>query len=215
MSRALEGQRLMTKDIPSLVSAFDAATNNFVPANGWEIDTNGTLYYESYFDLGGYNLDDLTTLIEMIQLQDSNAYFLQNPFSDSLVTVIDVVSEEPLSPDTVSDMSALGEYPGTLGSQEDFHQIKYCAVRGMIPQTDFQSVTLLSNAFGGSYGSAAPTTAAKLWVYRIIRVAATDLNNQVLAVPATRFMLAANIIKETELPYMMRLKRSYELATNE
>ncbi len=215
MSRALEGQRLMTKDIPSLISPFDAVSNQFVPANGWQIDTNGTLYYESYFDLSGYELDDLTTLIEMIQLQDSNAYYLQNPFADSVVTIIDVVSEETLSPDTVSDLALNGEYPGTLGSTQDFHQIKYCAVRGMFPQTDYQSQTLLSNAFGGSYGSAAPTTASKLWVYRILRIGGTDLTGQQLAIPATRFMLAANIIKETELPYMMRLKRSYELAKNE
>ena len=202
----------MTKDIPSLTTAFNAVTNVFDPINGWQRDTNGTIYYESFFDLSGYELDDLTTLIEMIQLQDSNAYFLQNPFSDSLVTVIDVVSEERLDPDTVSTLSAVGEYPGTSQSTHNFTQIKYCAVRGMVPQTDFQSASLLGNAFGGSYGSAAPTTASKLWVYRILRIAGTDLTGQVLAVPATRFMLAANIIKETELPYLMRLKRSYELA---
>lgn len=205
----------MTKDVPSLTATFNAVSNQFDPSNGWQRDTNGTIYYESYFDLSGYELDDLTTLIEMIQLQDSNAYFLQNPFADSLVTVIDVVSEEPLSPDTVSDLAFVGEYPGTSQSKHNFTQIKYCAVRGMVPQTDFQSATLLGNAFGGSYGSAAPTAASKLWVYRILRIAATDLSNQVLAVPATRFMLAANIIKESELPYMMRLKRSFELATHD
>lgn len=214
MSRALEGNRLMTKDVPSLVTAFDDTAGQFQPANGWQVDTNGTIYYENYFDLGGYNLDDLTTIIDVLALQDTGQYFLQNPFSDSLVTLIDVVCEERLSPDQVSDLSLQGEYPGTPASTQNFDQVKYCGVRGMIPQTDFQSVTLLGNAFGGSMGSAAPTTAAKLWIYRIVRIAATDLTGQVLTIPATRFMLGATVIKESELPYMMRLKRSYELAKN-
>jgi len=214
MSRALEGQRLMTKDIPSLASAFNGATGKFDAANGWNVDTNGAIYYETYFDLSGYELDDLTTIIDVLALQDSNAYFLQNPIADTLVTIIDVVSEERLDPDTVSDLSVNGDYPGTMGSTQNFDQIKYCSIRGMTPQTDFSSATLLATAFGGSYGSTAPTTASKLWIYRIIRVGGTDLTGQILGVPATRFMMGANIIKESELPYMMRLKRSYELANN-
>lgn len=204
----------MTKDVPSLISSFNGATNQFDPANGWAVDTNGTLYYESYFDLSGYELDDLTILIDVLALQDSNAYFLVNAVPDSRVDLIDVVSEERLDPDTVADLALNGEYPGTLQSTQNFDQVKYCSVRGMIPQTDFVSATLLSTAFGGSYGSSSPTTAAKLWIYRIVRVGGTDLTGQQLAIPATRFMMGANIIKESELPYMMRLKRSYELANN-
>ena len=90
-----------------------------------------------------------------------------------------------------------------------------CNVRGMTTQTEFGSVTLLRAAYGGSYGSAGPTTVSKLWCYRIIRIAATDLDNQVLTVPATRFVLAATIVKEEELPYQMRLKRSFELAKSQ
>lgn len=203
----------MTKDIPSLSASFDATTSQFTAANGWQNDTNGTLYYESYFDLSGYELDDLTTLIDMIMLQDSNAYFLNNAFADSLITVLDIVSEERLDPDTVSDLALNGEYPGTPESVQNFDQIKYCAVRGMLPQTDLSSASLLVTGFSGSYGSASPTTASKLYVYRIIRIAATDLDGQSITIPATRFMLAANIVKEDDIPYLMRLKRSFELGT--
>lgn len=213
MSRALEGPRMMSKDIPSLVSSFDSLSGEWGVQNGWQLD-NQTLYYESYYDLGGYELDDLTTLIDMIMLQDSGAYFLTAPGADSIVRVLDVVSEEKLSPDAVAQLSVNGEYPGTSQSTENYDQVKYCAVRGMIPQTDYTLQTLLGTAFAGSYGSSSPTTASKLWIYRIVLVGGTDLTGQVIAVPATRFIMGANVIKEEELPYMMRLKRSYELANN-
>jgi len=214
MSRALEGQRMMTKDVPSCITAFSGVSNQFEGVNGWDNDTNGTLYYESYFDLSGYELSDLTTLIEMLQLQDSNAYYLLNPGPDSIITLVDVISEERLSPDTVSDLAQNGEYPGTMGSKQDFEQIKYCTVRGMLPQTDFASQTLLVNGYGGGYGSASPTTASKLWIYRIVRIGGTDLTGQTIVIPATRFIMGANIVKEAELPYLMRLKRSFELGTD-
>lgn len=212
MTRALEGTRIMTKEIPSLVSTFDDLTTEWSVNNGWELDNN-TLYYETFFDLSGYELSDLTTLIDMIMLQDSNAYFLTNPFSDSIVRVIDVVSEERLSPDTVGTLATDGEYPGTSLSTHNYSQIKYCTVRGMIPQTDYTLTNLLTAAFGGSYGSASPTVASKLWVYRIVVVGGSDLSTQVVAIPATRFVMGATVVKEEDLPYLMRLKRSYELGT--
>lgn len=213
-TNALTGPRIMTKDVPSSIVTRDNASNKWVPTDGWKPMASG-VYYETYFDLSGYTLDDMTTLPNLLQLQDSNAYFLTNPFSDSLVTVLDILSEEPLDPETVSNLAANGDYPSTPGSTTNYHQILMCNVRGMTTQTEFGSVTLLRAAYGGSYGSAGPTTVSKLWCYRIIRIAGTDLNNQILAVPATRFVLAATIVKEAELPYLMRLKRSYELAKSQ
>ena len=36
---------------------------------------------------------------------------------------------------------------------------------------------------------------------------------QVITLPASNFIVNAEIIKEKELPYLFRLKKSYELAT--
>ena len=64
----------------------------------------------------------------------------------------------------------------------------------------------------GSFGSAEPTAVQKLWVYRVVLCrGASDAST--LLLPATRFVLASDIVKEEDLPYIMRLKRSYELST--
>jgi hypothetical protein len=88
-----------------------------------------------------------------------------------------------------------------------------CNFRLLTPQTDFSITNLLLPATGGSLGSAEPTAVQKLWVYRVLIPTATDLSTSTWVVPATRFVLGAEIVKEDDLPYMMRLKRSYELAT--
>ena len=73
---------------------------------------------------------------------------------------------------------------------------------------------LQSTVTGGSYGSGEPTTREKLYLYRFIVVSTLVpfTGPEGIIAYDTRFILGANIIKESELSHMMRLKRSYELA---
>jgi hypothetical protein len=65
----------------------------------------------------------------------------------------------------------------------------------------------------GGPGSGDPTAADKLFCYRIVSVISDDLGDGALAViPAARQILNGYMDEETELVYMQRLKRSYELA---
>mgnify|MGYP001213918643 CR=1 FL=1 len=153
MTGALEGTRIMAKDVPSLVSTYDPVTSQWSLDNGWRLDNN-TLYYESYFDLSGYELSDLTTLIDMIMLQDSNAYFLTGSDASSIVRILDIVSEEKLSPDEVAQLSIDGEYPSTPMSNLNYDQVKYCTVRGLIPQTDLAVGVLAVLIEGPALGTA-------------------------------------------------------------
>ena len=151
--RALMGQRVLTKDIPSLTSDYTPGSG-WTLANGWQKDGN-LLFYETYYDLSGYALDDLTTIIDLIVLQDSNRYFLTyaGP-GDALTDVLDVVSDCKLEPGVLDTLIGEGELPGTPKSTENYEQIKYCNIRGMTTQADFANTSLLRTAYGGSYGSA-------------------------------------------------------------
>ena len=88
-----------------------------------------------------------------------------------------------------------------------------CNFRLLTPQTDFAVSTLLLPATGGAFGSAEPTAVQKLWIYRIIIPVALDLTDTIWTIPPTRFVMGAEVVKEDDLPYIMRLKRSYELST--
>ena len=62
------------------------------------------------------------------------------------------------------------------------------------------------------FSSLEPTAADKLYCYRIVTVGAKVNEGTLATWPATRVLLPGNISSEPQLEYMMRLKRSYELA---
>lgn len=206
-TRALTGSRLLHKNVPSTIW-----TNLFEPTNGWEAITGGgVLYYESYFDLSPYELDDLTLVPTAMSLQDGIRYDAAN---SSNIAVYDILSEERLDPSDFSLYTLTGNFPGSPGSTQDWNQILMCNYRHMTLNTQFADATALVPMSAGSFGSASPTAVQKLWLYRII-VPSGDGSGEPIAlkIPATRFVLGADIIEEDDLAYMMRLKRSYELAT--
>jgi len=212
-TRALTGSRLMNLAVPSTLATF-TGDNEWAATNGWKTLGNQVVYYENYFDLSGYELDDLTLVPTAISLQDGLPYTTTSLDPTTQLPVFDIVSQERLSMAEIYTIYTGGnEYPGSPASTQNWSQLLMCNFRLMTIQTDFAITSLLLPATGGSLGSAEPTAVQKLWVYRVLIPTATDLSASIWTVPATRFVLAAEIVKEEELPYMMRLKRSYELAT--
>lgn len=212
-TRALTGSRLMNLPIPSTVATFTGG-NVWAATNGWKTLGNQVVYYENYFDLSAYELDDLTVVPTAISLQDGLPYTTTSLDPTTQLPVFDIVSQEKLSMDEIHTIYTAGyDYPSSPASTQDWSQLLMCNFRLLTPQTDFSIVNLLLPATGGSLGSAEPTAVQKLWVYRVLIPTATDLSGSTWIVPATRFVLGAEIVKEDDLPYMMRLKRSYELAT--
>ena len=207
---ALTGTRLMHKAVPSYIGGFSGGA--FPDQNGWASFTGGVMH-ESYFDMSAYELDDLTAIPSLLELQDALTYSCINPPADLQVRVFDIISQERLDPATVVTLLDTLDYPSSPGSSDDWTQILMCNFRLFSTQTDFQSTTLLLPAHGGALGSSEPSAVQKLWTYRIVSPSAIDLDGLTINIPATRFVAAFEIIKEEDLPYLMRLKRSYELAT--
>jgi len=215
-TRALTGSRIMHKNIPSTIC--QEVDGGFIATNGWETLLNNVLYYETYFDLSAYELDDLTVVPTALTLQDGVPYTAILPPApgdpDYRLVVLDIISQEKLDVEQIyTNYTTSYDIPGSPASKEDWTQLLMLNFRLMTLQTDFSAATLLLPATSGSFGSAEPTAVQKLWLYRIIMPGANDLSETVCTIPPTRFVMGAEIVQEDELPYMMRLKRSYELAT--
>jgi len=209
---ALTGSRLLHATVPGTLATFTGG-NVWAATNGWQTLTNDVVYHESYFDLSAYELDDLTLVPTAISLQDGMPYTTTSLDPTRQLPIFDIVSQERLNIQEVYDhYIASASFPGSPESKEDWSQLLMCNFRLMLPQVDFTNVALLLPSTGGAFGSSEPTAVQKLWHYRIAIPTATDLSASTWLIPPTRFVLGAEIIKEAELPYMMRLKRSYELA---
>tara|TARA_Y100001951_G_C11251793_1_gene246887 strand:+ start:23 stop:697 length:675 start_codon:yes stop_codon:yes gene_type:complete len=215
---ALTGSRVLSKLIPQYGEegrgAFIDTTDGWTPLNGWKTGTTTRglrcLMYETYFDLQGYQLDDLTLYPAMALLQDPGAY-TSNDTNTPIMEVLDIISQDRLDIDTLADLIVQNNVPGMTLSQNEWTNITFGQYRLMMNSAEFNETgtkTWLTSK-RNDFGSGMPVTATKLWCYRFVRFLVND--GKLLMIPASRFILAANIEKDSELVYLQRLRRNYEL----
>jgi len=215
-TRALLGPRRLLKAIPEYQGVYDPALL-FPDYKGWISEgLPNALIYETYIDMGGLTLDDLTFVPQGSELQDPGRYIYDvggagYPIVD--VEVLDIISQERLSLADIDANLTLGNAPSMMETTEDYSQIIMGQYRAMVvPNTSGLGVSLLIPQTGSTFGSGEATAASRLWVYRVIRINGTKAPGHILKVPASRFVMVGTTVEEQELPYMMRLKRSFELA---
>lgn len=184
----------------------------------WQgIDNKAMCFTESYIDLSGYELDDLTVAPISIHVQDPGIYM--STTETDVFTMYDMVSMERLSEDDLRSIkegmtTIVQSAPGMPLGPLDRAQIIYGKFRLFAKNTTVTGLnSLMLNARSVRFGSGNATAVQKLWVYRIVVFVETPADGETITIPAATFVLNVDVVKESELPYMMRLKRSYELAT--
>lgn len=224
--KAFSGSRLMNKSIPQYLFA----QNAFAPApwddskNGWSynVTTGGQRYlaYQTYFDLSGYSLSDLTTQPMSVILQEASEY-ISVPDAGSPRThieVLDVLSSERPNPNSLLEDMVDQNGPGYSLSELAFDQVLWSQYRTYIQNTTVWTNTggIMSEHTRLIGGSGNAVAVDKLWITRIIFPNGVyDVDPATfMRFPASNVVLNAAIYKEDELPYLMRLKRSYELGTS-
>jgi hypothetical protein len=214
-TRALAGPRILEKTVDEYIGTYDSASTAFPKYKGWVSSTNGsTLMHEQYIDLSGYTNDQMTIIPTGITLQDPATYSTTGTSPGTSMYVLDIVSQERLLVDAVeNDWLNFLNVPNMPTTTEEFEQILYGQFRWLAPSTSFTYTTALTPINRGEFGSASPTTVAKLWLYRFIINTATDFDTNVITIAASRFVIGATAVKEKDLSFLMRQKRSYELGT--
>tara|TARA_Y100001951_G_C11202801_1_gene218161 strand:- start:80 stop:733 length:654 start_codon:yes stop_codon:yes gene_type:complete len=209
-TRALQGLRELTKLIPEYTG--DLVSSAFEDYKGWiSSTTNPILSYETYYDLSGYSLDDLTGMPIAAIIQDPGIYACGTNTRAQL-HVLDILSQERLDRNDVYNLVLNNNVPGMALSENNFNQITFGNHRLMLAQGTFADPTGLSVFLPASqtqFGSGDAVATEKLWVYRfIVAPGITDITS--IRVPASRFLLQMNIVKESDNVYLQRLRRSYE-----
>jgi len=187
---------------------------------GWtQLSTNSGWYHETQIDLSGYAMDSLTFFPSAVGVQDPGVYrMLPGATSTtSALYVLDLITSTPIDPEKimVTDMfyGMLG--PGMLGSDETFETILYGLFRAFSENSTIKIPNFQQLQRSQRFESGEPTAADKLYCYRIVQINANgplDPGLSYIVVPAARQLIAGRIDEESELVYMQRLKRSYELA---
>jgi hypothetical protein len=201
---------------PSVSS--DYSTGAWNNLNGWQVlNVAETRFaHETVIDLSGYAKDSLTFFPEAIGLQDPG-FYTYNPGAGSTyngMQVLDIVTSVPMDLDVVANAQGNGRGPGMLGSLYEFETIlfgmfRFFTANTNIPYADYQQLERSQR-----FDSGEPNASDKLYCYRIVSLLADGPPEPTsrFAVPAARQLIGGTMDEESELVYMQRLKRSYELA---
>jgi len=208
----------MTYDRVKSEWAVSSATTGWVPIGAGlfvtqqDIDLSGyamarkTFYpYSSFEQRGGFTYGQFDTTLT----------------SQPYATDVTIISSVPLSNnDLLIAVAYAPGFTGLTGYSVPVNRFE----RSNIIHGEMKLYTLDSNMAvpGGNnslkllgreiFSSLEPTAADKLYCYRIMGVFAVNGEGESAVFPATRVLLPGNISSEPQLEYMMRLKRSYELA---
>jgi len=207
----IEGPRILDKPLPGLTVGINPEAPYYTMVHGpWDVLSDTCFARRDYFDLSGYTLDDLTCFIQGVDIQEG---FTAHG-NLSYAWVVDLITTEFIDDAAILAMVAnfTGDAPGFPESTYDMSQVSYGRCRTFKGQT-IASVPIATLYQTGvtNFGTNQGTTGHKLYITRVL--AFTGLPTEFISIPPSNFVVAAIVAKEKELPYLMRMKRSYEIAT--
>jgi hypothetical protein len=210
----VEGPRLLDKALATALISNDAeappSTTSTLSGNNWVKLSNICFANRTYFDLSGYNLDDLTVFFQGVDIQEEfGTYGLLPGY------VVDIISTEYLTDADIinahiSEATALDDLPGFPASTFDMEQVVYGRTRTYVTSTIWGGIGEFSQT---QWGTCSATTADKLHITRIVYTDANTPPSQSMIIPPCNYVVAIVVDREATLPFLMRQKRSYELAT--
>lgn len=225
--------RQLVAEFPTLWLASDglkpSSWTQIAPTDTREIE-KGVYLQEMKLDLSGYVQDSLTVGFRRSFEQRSGTDFLGwstfDPTNDFVIEQV-IVSSVPMN-DTqliLATVTSPGFIPygggidwGNFNREHIIHghyQLMYPNSTIGSPAFTVKGTAALMSVTDEYYSSLEPTAADCLYCYRIIvtsQAGNEDAGLVNLTMPAMRVILDAFTVEEPDLEYMMRLKRSYELA---
>jgi hypothetical protein len=210
-------ERILRIEIPSCyVSTKDPELwEDLELANGWS--TIGlVMYWQGSIDLSGYAMERKTFYPVTAFTQEAGSYVA---FGGSGQTVMYLVSSIPTDIDTLLTQIVYSSAPGFIQpsaanvSQDEWTATLFGQYDLNLINSNLPALGLCQPILSRQFGSLSPTAADKLYVTKVVIPAtlAGEVGDS-LGIPSSRIVIPGTIREEPKLEYMMRLKRSYELA---
>ena len=226
MSKEEDMQRTLCAEFSPLGIEWDKGAQEWIPNpafGGWTSLGFGTFYTQQDIDLSGYAMERKT--FYPYSSFEQRGGFTSGTFDATLtqqpyVIETTIVSSIPLndvelgivvvySPGFTmpSGLAPSGRFDRATIIHGDMKLYTIDSTMAVAGQSN--SLALLQRDI---FSSLEPTAADKLYCYRVVSVVSAEGEGDGVFVPASRVLIPGNISSEPKLEYMMRLKRSYELA---
>lgn len=223
MSQSVKGSRDLRKLIPSSYLFNDGEDQWTGLLNGWEIYTNdvGTQWalHRSYVDIVGWSKDEITAFTQGAAFQEAERWTATLGGVIPLLNTWDIVSVNYIEDgafDSDKFVSPLGapynwNAPGMSGSNYNLEEILAGRYR-CFAQSDDITATHQSNL--QVWGAGDATAGDRIYITRAILLTSTTVYPGSIMVPPMAVVIPTLLVKESDLVYMERLRRSYVLNDN-
>ena len=212
-----ELERILRVEIPPcFVQATERTSYDVLDLNGWR-NLGNVLLWDGSIDLSGYALDRKTFYPSTAIYQQAYPYI---NFGGSSVSEMVLVTSIPISDnDLVGYISGLTA-PGftqddTFGGdrQQDWTTVLFGQTNVYMINSTLPALGLTQLITSNKYGSLSPSAADKLYIYKLcIPGTVSGEIGDSLSISSSRVIIPGSMMQEPKLEYMMRPKRSYELA---
>ena len=216
--KALVHRSTLKSLCPPVTCTFGELGAITLSAGSWQHSTGAAsgvayLFWEGGIDLGAYSLKDLTWVTTQKDIQEPGNFIL-NYAAPQRLEFIEFVSNTPFNRDRMDlifdDWQISEAVPGMMDSRVNFQNIIDGRWRQFSPDTTLPAASALTLKSSG-FGSCEPTASDNLYSYCMVKFSdvSTIEADDTIFIPGRRFLLGGAAVKESELEYVMRLRRSY------
>jgi len=184
-------------------------------SNGWSQPSPNVFVSSTYFDLAGIAMDEKTLFPQGIALQEPGS--MQGAGAGGqLYIVYDLMTTVPIDFDDLASSPTpitvlFGNGFGFPGGYLEYDQVIYGRTRTFAMNIDMGGAVFLKTS-DEQYGSMSPTASDRVYSYRVVISGAGVLAPATLYIPPGRHLIEMDAKAEPDFQYLMRLKRSYDLA---
>ena len=220
MSQSVKGTRDLRKLIPRSRIDWNENPQLTTAENGWEIlyidgTTTQFAVYRTYIDIVGWSKDDVTAFTQGAAFQEADSVYFTAGGAQPLKSW-DMVTVNRIDDTAFTDAARLlngttWSPPGTSFSNYNLEEILAGRWREFSADTTIATSRLVGT---GVWGAGDATAGDRIHLTKVFLLGAAFLTDGRLVIPDGAVVVPTLLVKEPDLVYMERLRRSYVLAEN-
>jgi len=220
MSQSVKGSRDLRKLIPRSRIDWNENPTLTTAENGWEIlyipgTTTQFAVYRTYIDIVGWSKDDVTAFTQGAAFQECDAVVFSpgglQPLKCWDMVTVNRIDDEAFTDDNKLLNGTTWSAPGTSFSNYNLEEILAARWREFAASQDLATSKIIGQ---GSWGSGDATAGDRIHITKAFYLGVAIPTAGRLIIPDGSVVVPTLLVKESDLVYMERLRRSYVLAEN-
>jgi len=215
MTQSIKGERDLRKLIPRSVIYWNTDPSLTTATGGWEIlgaSTQQFAVYRTYVDVVGWAKDDITAFTQGAAFQEGGPIF----FTGGGILPLkcwDMVTVNYIKDEAFTDANTLSQGvnwcpPGLLNSNYNLEEVLVGRWREFAADTTLNTTRQVGS---GVWGAGDATAGDRIYITKAFYLNSAMGTGDRLVIPDSAVVIPTLLVKESDLVYLERLRRSYVL----